>query len=210
MANPVLDDGDVSTKFPKEKLSMAQDVSSARVTSEDPDTESSLSSLMLREKLKEARVSDVQTILVILSSHAMAFDVEALRRLILNTYPDAAIFFRSTSGKPVGVSSPARVDLLVDFTGPKQRQSWFYARKLRKMSRVSVGRNAGLFRKKIYHRVMDEKVHEAELPKDRIERELAVQTGVLALAGVPVLPAGMTTADLAKQIALNLPPLQHG
>ncbi len=176
-------------------------------TTQDPDTAASLLNLADFRDLQDQRVSGVRTILVVLSSRAIVLDVEALRQKALLAYPDAAVFFMTTAGKPVGVSSPQSVDLLVDMTGPGQRQGWFFARKLRKMAKFAVGRNAGLFRKKIYDRIFDEKSHRQNLPNDYLERERYVQKQVLALAGIPVIPAAGTTADRARTIALELPPL---
>ena len=107
----------------------------------------------------------------------------------------------------MGVPSPKQVDLLIDFTGPGQRSSWFYAIKLFRMTRFAVGRNAGFFRSRLYHRIYDEKRPAAELPTDLVEHERVVQKELLALAGVAFVPAGDTTVDRGKVIALELPPL---
>src|SRR5438045_3910346 len=86
----------------------------------DQDTEDSLHLLETAESFKANRIQGVRTVLVVLSSAAMVFDTEALRQKIILAYPDTAIFFRSTNGKALGVSSPRKVDLLIDLTGPGQ------------------------------------------------------------------------------------------
>jgi len=176
---------------------------------DDQDTLRSLSALEERQKIAAHKVPGVRTVLVVLSAKGMVFDVEALRHRILAVYPDSAIFFRSTSGKPLGVASPQSVDLLVDFTGPGQRQGWFYSRKLRRMAKFAVGRNAGLFRKRIYDRVFDEAEKAASLPSDFLALEGVVQREVLALGGIAVVPTASVTEDRSKTIALDLPPLAH-
>ncbi|MCC7443010.1 MAG: hypothetical protein IT285_15360 [Bdellovibrionales bacterium] len=174
---------------------------------DDPATLHSLSLLDERQRIEGRRVPGVRTVLVVLSARAMVYDVEALRHRVLMAYPDSAVFFRSTSGRPLGVTSPQSVDLLIDFTGPGQRQGWFYSRKLRRMARFAVGRNAGLFRKGQYDRVFDEKAPGANIPRDLLEREARAQSEVLSLAGVAVVPAAGVTEDRSKTIALDLPPL---
>ena len=176
---------------------------------EDQHTEESLRLLSDYNQLQEYRVPGVRTTLIVLSATAMVFDVESLRQKVLLAYPDAAVFFITTAGKPLGVPSPRSVDLLVDFTGSGQRQGWLFARKLRGMARFAVGRNAGLFRKRIYDRIFDEKAKASELPKDLLDREGVVQKEVLGLAGIPVIPAGGVTPDHAKTVALDLPPLSN-
>ena len=136
----------------------------------------------------------------------MVFDVEALRQKVLLSYPDAAVFFLTTLGKPIGSPPPAHVDLLVDFTGPRQRQGFLFAKKLRRTARVTVGRNAGLFRKKIYDRVYDEKANAVSLDREVLKRERQVQREVLALAGVAFVPAGDTPPDRGKITPMDLPP----
>jgi len=162
-----------------------------------------------RIRIQENRFSGVQTVLVVLSSRAMTFDVYALTQKILFSYPDAAVFFKSTSGIGMGLACPDKVDLLIDFTGPRQRQGLFYSRKLRRMARFAVGRNAGFFRKGSYDRIIDEKILADQLPKSLLECEAFVQKRVLALAGVPTLPIGLATEDKSTVIATELPPLSH-
>lgn len=164
-----------------------------------------LKALQEKERVQVNVVSGVRTVLVVLSSVGLVYDVEALRTKILFVYPDAAVFFRNTSGLPYGVSSSEKVDLLIDLTGPRSTQGWFYARKLRRMARVCVGRNVGLFRKRIYDRLFDEKTE--KVPEDLMDREFFVQTKVLELAGIPQVPIAGVTPDRSKSIALNLPPL---
>lgn len=176
---------------------------------DDPETQKSLSSLSDYEKLAANQIKGVRTVLVVLSAAAMVYDVDALRQKILMAYPEATVFFRTTSGKPLGIGSFKSVDLLIDLTGPGQRQPWGYARKLRSMAKFAVGRNVWFYRKRKYDRVFDEKSKNVKLPHDPLDRERFVQRHVLALAGVPVVPTGEATQDRAKSIALDLPPLSH-
>ena len=164
-----------------------------------------------QQRVKSNRVAGVKIALLVLSSRAMAFDTHSLRHEILLTYPDATVFFRTTQGKPIGPESPRHVDLVIDFTGPRQRQGWLYAKRLRSMARFAVGRNAGLFRKKIYDRVYDEKSSKiaSRLPADLFERERHVQREVLGLAGVAFIQQGSPGPDRGKTIALELPPLNR-
>jgi hypothetical protein len=166
----------------------------------DPESDVLLARMAEQEKSKTNRIPGVRTVLVVLSSAGMVFDVESLRQKVLLAYPDAAVFFLTTLGKPIGARPPTRVDLLVDFTGPRQRQGLFYAKKLRRMARVAVGRNAGLLglRKKIYDRLYDEKAKALDLPGEILMRERHVQKEVLALAGVAFVPAGDTPPDRGK------------
>ncbi len=171
-----------------------------------------LASLEERSSLKQNQVDGVRKVLVILPTFGLAYDPESIRQKVILTYPKEQVFFRSTSGKPFGVPSPEEgdsIDLLIDFTGPGQRQKLFYARRLRRIARVAVGRNAGLFRCRIYDRIVDEKKMRSSLPADLLDRERMVQRQVLALAGVAMMPQGDLTQDRGKIIALDLPPLQH-
>ncbi len=162
-----------------------------------------------QDRVKTSRIAGVRTVLVVLSSTGMVFDVHALRHEIRMAYPDATVFFRMTHGQPIGAPAPGYVDLLIDLTGPGQRQGLFYSRKLRRSSRVAVGRNAGLFRKRIYDRVFDEKAVLKTLPKESLEKERSVQRSVLELAGVALVQTGETPPDLGKSIALGLPAMKR-
>lgn len=174
----------------------------------DPETERSLAELVQKEQGKTKRVDGVRTVLIVLSARGMVLDVESMRQKVSLVYPDAAVFIETTMGSALGVPAPEKVDLLIDLTGPGQRQGLFYARKLRRIARYAVGRNAGLFRKKIYDRLIDEKARKGEFPEDLLAREREVQKQVLALVGVAVFPMGDTPADRGKTIALELPPYQ--
>jgi hypothetical protein len=174
----------------------------------DAESQHFLSLLADQEKLRAGRVPGVKTVLVILSSAGMVFDVEALRQKIGLTYTGATVFFRTTDGKTIGAAAPAAVDLLVDFTGPRQKQGLFYAKKLRRMARVAAGRNAGFFRKKIYDRVFDEKAQSSALPTEMLRRERAVQKAVLASVGVALTQAGDTHPDRGKLTPMELPPFK--
>ncbi len=163
------------------------------------------------EALKSKRVPGVKTVLVVLSSAAMVFDRDSLRQKILTAYPGATVFFTTQAAKSVGAEAPRKVDLLIDLTGPGQRESLLAARRLRSRTRVAVGRNAGLFRKRVYDRVVDEKADAksktARFPSELVAREIAVQREVLSLAGIALVPYGDTPEDEGKTIALSLPPL---
>src|SRR4051812_16559514 len=147
----------------------------------DAESSAFLSTLMSEEQVKSHRIPGVRTVLVVFSSRGMVFDIESLRQKILLSYPDSTVFFLTTQGKPVGSPPPRQLDLLIDFTGPGQRQGLFYARKLRGMARVAVGRNAGLFRKRIYDKIFDEKAPESTLATDLLERERQIQKRILNL-----------------------------
>ncbi|MDR3606877.1 MAG: hypothetical protein P4M08_05785 [Oligoflexia bacterium] len=157
--------------------------------------------------MRTRRIQGVRTVLVVLSAAGMVFDVESLRQKISSAYPEAAVFFRTTLGAPMGPISPDRVDLLIDLTGPGQRQGIFYARKLRKMAKVAVGRNAGLFRKAIYNHVFDERQQAKSLPAEKLARERVVQRAVLELVGIAFVQAGDSAPDRGKIVPLDLPPL---
>lgn len=179
--------------------------------SSDSESKALLEQINEQDRVKAGRIPGVRTVLFVLSSKGMVFDIHALRHETRLAYPDATVFFRTTFGKPIGAAAPAFVDLVVDLTGPGQRQGFFYARKLRRGSRVAVGRNAGLFRKRIYDSVYDEKEKSkaASLPKEVLEREQIIQKKVLALAGIAMIGTGETHPDRGKVIALSLPPLQR-
>src|SRR3954467_1284185 len=175
----------------------------------DLDSESTafLTTLMTEEQVKAHRIPGVRTVLIVLSAAGMVFDIEALRQKVLLSYPDSTVFFLTTLGKPIGSPVPKQVDLLIDFTGPGQRQGWFFARKLRRMARAAVGRNAGLFRKRIYDKIYDEKAPTSSLSPDVLERERQVQKRILNLSGVAFVQYGDTPPDRGKSIALELPPM---
>jgi hypothetical protein len=179
----------------------------------DQESEHSFQKMTEMDRLRGNRIPGVRTVLFVLSSRGMVFDTESLRQKVLLAYPEATVFFMTTMGKPVGATSPRQVDLLIDFTGPRQRQGWFFARKLRSMARVAVGRNAGLFRKGLYDRIFDEKQPSASLPgglpTELLERERFVQKQVLSLVGITIVQAGDTPKDRSKSIALELPPMQR-
>jgi hypothetical protein len=176
----------------------------------DPDTESLLTQLTEQERIKANKLPGVRTVLVVLSTTNMVYDRESLRQKILQTYPEAAVFFRTELGTSVGVEAPQSVDLLIDFSG-SGRRNWFHARKLRRMARVAIGRKAGLFRGKIYDRVFDESKdpRAASFSSDLFTRERQVQREILALAGVPLSRNGDLMADRGHTIALELPPMSR-
>ena len=154
------------------------------------------------------RFPNVKSILVIFSSRGMVFDRGSLLQKLHAAYPSATVFFQTTALKSVGVDCPNQIDLLIDFTGPGQRQGWLAARGLRKKARHAVGRNAGLFRKRIYDRVFDEKAQAASVPVEILQKERFVQKEVLALSGVPFAPVSEALDDLSRSIALELPSMK--
>jgi hypothetical protein len=174
-----------------------------------PDDESAacLSQMAEQEQVHLQKIEGVKFVLVVLSARGMAYDVSALRQKILLSYPDSLVFLRSTGGTPLGPECPAKVDLLIDFTGPGQRQGWLYARKLRAMAKYAVGRNAGMFRRRIYDQVLDEQGN-PEVPTELLARERYVQKKLLNMAGVASFHAGVSPSDRGKSIALELPSMR--
>jgi hypothetical protein len=170
--------------------------------SQDSESLSALQRLQEEEAVRANRVDQVRTILVVLSGRAIAFDDASLRQKILLTYPDAKIYFMTTEAYSMGEKLPskAKLDLVIDFTGPGHRHKWLWARKLRARSRVCVGRPAGLFREHIYDRISTELTRN-DLPNDVLERERQIQKEVLALAGVPLSHKGNLGQDLGHSIA---------
>ena len=179
-------------------------------TVRDSDSSISLHLLLAEEAIRKNRLENVRTILVVLSGRTIAFDDAALRQKILMTYPQAKVYFMSTEAYPLGEKLPnaAKVDLLIDFTGPGHRHKWLWARKLRALSKVCVGRPAGFFREFIYDRLFDDAKH-PEMPRDVNEREREAQRQVLALAGVPVSHQGNLKRDQSHTIAAKLPALKN-
>jgi hypothetical protein len=172
----------------------------------DQQSEGFLKLLAEQERIRSNKVAGVRTVLVVMSSKAMVYDRESLRQKILLTYPEAAVFFQNTLGTFMGPASPNKVDLIIDLTGPGQRQGLFAANRLKSKGRTVVGRNAGLFRKRLYHRLFDEKTA-SQLPTELFNRERMVQREVMALVGVALAPQGDLPPDRGKTIALELPPL---
>ena len=155
----------------------------------------------------EPAFNEIKSVLVVLSSKAMTFDPSALRNLISHAYPGAAVFFISVSGDPVGVAAPHKIDLVIDFTEPKARQSFWFPRRMRSRGRFVVGRKVGFRRSFRYDRVFDVSA-DPGVPRDYLDAERWAQRKVLELAGVPIKRHGGVTEDLSKEIAQTLPPLQ--
>ncbi len=177
--------------------------------STDKESEECLAQMVEREDVTSHRVAGVKCVLIVLSARGMVFDKEALRQQVFLSYPDALVFFETTAGNTLGPSCPDSVDLLIDFTGPGQRQKLFYAKKLRRRARIAVGRNAGFFRKRIYDRVYDEVENRSAVPLELLASERFVQKKILELAGVGFVQAGETPPDRGKSIALELPGMQR-
>ena len=150
--------------------------------------------------------SEVRAVLVILSAMGMVYDRDAIRQKMLLVYPNAAIFFNNPNGTPCGVSSPQYVDVLIDLTAHSHKQSWWYVRNLRRMARFAVGRDVGLFRRKLYDRVVAQDKNQNK-SSDWFESECRIQKQLFALAGISLDASGDTTYDLSRTIALELPPL---
>jgi hypothetical protein len=178
---------------------------------QDHESAHTLQLLQEEERIRQNRIENVKTVLVVLSGRAVAFDDASLRQKIRLTYPDAKVYFMTTEAHSMGEKIPAgaKIDLVIDFTGPGHRHKWLWARKLRARARVCVGRPAGLFREHIYDRLSTE-LDRKDLPKDVLERERQIQREVLALAGVPVSHKGNSVADQGRTIASRLPPLRGG
>lgn len=171
-------------------------------TVRDEEETSTLQHLLEDEEIRKNKIENVRTVLVILSGRSVVYDDASLRQKIQLTYPEAEVYFMTTKAYPFGKKLPAgaKIDLLIDFTGPGHRHKWFWARTLRSRSRVCVGRTAGFFREFIYDRIFKE-ADRKDLPGDLINRERLVQKEVLALAGVPLSPKGNLGADLQKKLA---------
>ncbi len=168
----------------------------------DAESISSLHSLLAEEAIRKNQVENVRIVLVVLSGRSVVYDDASLRQKIQLTYPDAKIYFMTTDAYPLGEKLPksAKIDLLIDFTGPGHKHKWLWSRSLRSMARVCVGRPAGFFREFIYDRVYPES-KQTNLPRDVIERERIVQREVLAMAGVPLSHQGTVGSDLGRVIA---------
>jgi len=175
----------------------------------DQESQAGLVRMAQQEDILSNRVPGVKFVLIVISARGIVFDPGALRQKVIVSYPDAVVFFQTVLGTTIGMAPPQEVDLIIDLTGPGERQCWFYAKKLRRMARVVIGRNAGFFRKKIYDRVFDEKAIKDSLPVQTLDRERFVQKKLFQLAGVPFLPAGEVSLDQGKSIALELPGMQR-
>lgn len=176
--------------------------------SSDPESDLFLARLEESERIRANRIPGVRSVLVVLSAAGMVYDKESLRQKVLLTYPDATVYFITTLGRAVGPEAPASVDLLIDFTGQRQRQAGiFFPRKLRARARMCVGRNAGILREHVYDRVFDETELRRSGTLDVLDLERQVQRQVLALAGVALAPQGDALPDRGQTIALRLPPI---
>ena len=168
----------------------------------DQESGRSLQKMDESRKALASRFQGIQNILVVLSSRGIVYDVQALRQNILHAYPQARVFFDTPLAKHR--ASWGTVDLLIDFTGPGERERFCQAKKLRAMARIAVGRNAGWYRKKIYDFVYEE----TQRSKQLLEQERFVQKQVLSLAGVAWIPSGVPLPDEGASIALGLPSMQ--
>ncbi|OFZ19729.1 MAG: hypothetical protein A2X94_16890 [Bdellovibrionales bacterium GWB1_55_8] len=173
----------------------------------DTESERFLSQISALEFARSNHIPGVRTVLVVLSSAGMVYDLESMRQKVLWSYPDATVFFQTTDGKSVGAASPQHVDLLIDFTGRGQRQPLLHAKRLRRTTRVAVGRKTGFFRKRLYDRLLEEKP--AVGTGDAMEHERSAQKQVLALAGVVVSQSGESGPDRGRTIPRELPPMQQ-
>src|SRR4051812_25911214 len=110
-------------------------IGNEKLESRSLDTESieTLKKIAEYEQILSNRVGGVKSVYVVLSAKGMVFDIEALRQKIVLAYPESQVFFGTPLGKSIGKEPSQKVDLLIDFTGPGQRQSCCYSRKLRRM-----------------------------------------------------------------------------
>ena len=173
----------------------------------DPDSQNSLRHLEELNRVRKTVIPSVNSILIILSAKGMVYDREVIRLKIKMAYPTAAVFFWSTDGSPIGEKCPSKVDLAFDLTGPGQRQSLFFAYRVKSTARFVVGRKAGFFRKRIYDRVFEEAKVSQNALVDPFEAEKKTQTEVFSLAGIALGATAGPGPDLGKKIALKLPPL---
>ena len=157
-----------------------------------------LAHLASDELQRVVKVPNVKTVLVLFSTRAMAYDRASLEHNIKLTYPESKVYFMTTFGFPVGERAPEAIDLLIDFTGPRQKHKRLLARKLRSRARVAVGRHAGFFRAFIYDHVFDES--KEHLPEELLVRERLVQRNVLRLAGIPLSSKGELLPDLHREM----------
>ncbi len=146
-------------------------------------------------------------ILVILSAKGMPYSIEFLMKIILCSYPNSVIFFQTTSGQMIKAKTPEKIDLVVDFTGPRQRQKKILPRQWKNMTRFIVGRNWGSFRKHYYDRVLNEASNHFYLPEKMLQYEKWVQRKVLGLAGIGWAQTSEIPKDQGKTIARTLPRL---
>lgn len=174
----------------------------------DLETQGNLSFMVEEDKIRVNRMAGIRTVLVVLSAKGMVFDTESLKQKIWSSYPDASVYFWTTRGSALGAEAPPLVDLVIDFTGPKQKQSIFFAKKIRRKARIVVGRDVGFFRKKIYDLVFDERSDSPQATQEPLRREQEIQKQVLALVGIPFVRSSSTPPDLSRTIALELPPMK--
>lgn len=174
----------------------------------DAESKECLENIMKLTWAKQHKIAGVRTVLIVLSESFLPFDTDSLRQKVLNSYPDATVFFYSTRGKPLGVHPPEKIDLLIDFTGPHQYQPFLLPRMFRKMARVAVGRKTGWLRNKFYDTVLDENA-EPNLSPDPQIRELETQKKLLGLAGVLNNHSGIALPDRGTITPRELPPLQR-
>lgn len=170
----------------------------------DPETEQSLSQLTIDPKILANRVPGVQSVLFVLSSRGMVFDLSSLRHKTQAAYPGAKVYFATQSGHPIGEDAPSKVDLLVDFTGPRERQGVFIARRWRRQGRVVIGRHSGFFRTGLYDKIFEE-IKSGVVPHEQMDRERFVQRTLLEMAGIAILPVGDAHQDRGKITPLTLP-----
>lgn len=170
----------------------------------DLDSEKSLERLSYEAAILKNKLSSIKTVLIVLSARALAFDRESLSSKVKAAYPGSQVFFVSTLAKAIGDVAPEQIDLVIDFTGPRQRHKWFFARKLRSRAKYLIGRNAGFFRPYSYDKIFDEFV-EPGVPEDPVHKERFVQTRILECVGIPVTQRGSLLQDASHDIALELP-----
>lgn len=171
----------------------------------DEESKELLRRIEQTELARARRIAGVRSVLIVLPSFGLVFDADSIRRKILHSYPDATVFFLNTNGTALGAPPPENVDLLIDLTGPGHRQALGLARKLRRMSRVAVGRKTGLLKSRIYDSIYDESAEDPHLTPAM--KELCIQKKVFGLAGVVISLSGDPLPDKSAMIPRELPPL---
>jgi hypothetical protein len=161
----------------------------------DIESEAVLRLLTAQQGLKQNRLPGVRSVLVVLSENGMVFDVPSLSQNIRLTYPEATVFFCTPKWIPLGSAPPRHVDLLIDFTSPFGHEKYFLAKKLRRMSRVAVGRGTGLLRRWLYDRLLNEKKLFLKFKENSLEMEREIQKEVLGLAGILIAQQGESASS---------------
>lgn len=170
----------------------------------DPISEQLLQKINEEQRVRANRIPGVRTVLVVLSPTGMVYDTEALKHKLMESYPECAVFFEDSMGFSLGAAAPQQIDLLIDFTPPDYPGGILRTRRLRRIARVAIGRNAGLLRKRLFDRVLDEKAKNLGAPEDKMLRERFIQKRIMGMAGVVFSHSGETPIDHSKNLARTL------